>query len=79
MLLATQLTLSSIAVLSFPKAGALRIHVASMVLSVILLSAGVVVYGKLRRLAISNQYRTLMESRRRLINVIELKALSTQG
>ena len=44
-----------------------------MVVSVILLAGGVVVYGKLRRLAISNQYRTLMESRRRLINVIELK------
>lgn len=72
-LLAIHLTLSSIAVLLFPKAGALRIHVGSMVVSVILLAGGVVVYGKLRRLAISNQYRTLMESRRRLINVIELK------
>jgi hypothetical protein len=44
-----------------------------MVLSVILLAAGVVVYGKVRRAIISNQERTLMESRRRLINVIELK------
>jgi len=71
--LATDVTLSSIAVLSFPKSGALRIHVGSMVLSVILLAAGVVVYGKVRRAIISNQQRTLMESRRRLINVIELK------
>jgi hypothetical protein len=71
--LATDVVLSSIAVLSFPKSGALRIHVGSMVISVILLAAGVVVYGKLRRAIISNQQQTLMESRRRLINVIELK------
>jgi hypothetical protein len=70
---ATEVVLSSIVVLSFPKSGALRIHVGSMVLSVILLAAGVVVYGKVRRAIISNQERTLMESRRRLINVIELK------
>lgn len=44
-----------------------------MVISVILLAGSVVVYGRLRRLAISNQYRALMESRRRLISVIELK------
>ena len=69
---ATEVVLSSIAVLSFPKSGALRIHVGSTVLSVILLAAGVVVYGKVRRAIISNQERTLMESRRRLINVIEL-------
>ena len=72
-LLAIHLTLSSIAVLFFPKARALRIHVGSIVISVILLAGGVVVYGKLRRLAISNQEQRLMESRRPLINVIELK------
>jgi hypothetical protein len=72
-LVAIEVALSSIAVLSFPKSGALRIHVGSMVLSVILLAAGVVVYGKVRRAIVSNQQRTLMESRRRLINVIELK------
>jgi hypothetical protein len=44
-----------------------------MVLSVILLVTGVAVYGKVRRLAMSNEYRTLMESRRTLMNVIELK------
>jgi hypothetical protein len=43
------------------------------VLSAILLTTGFVVYGKLRRQAIFNQQRTLMESRRPLINVIELK------
>lgn len=42
-------------------------------LSLILLVAGVVVYGKLRRAIISNQQQTLMERRRPLANVIELK------
>ena len=72
-LVAVQVTLSSIAVLLFPKAGALRIHLSSMVLSVVLLVAGVAVYDKVRRLAMSNERRTLMESRKPLINVIELK------
>ena len=72
-LLAIQVALSSIAVLSFPKAGVLRIHLGSMVLSVVLLVAGFVVYGKLRRAIIYNQQQTLMESRRLLANVIELK------
>ena len=71
--LAINVALSSIAVLAFHKSGALRIHVGSMVISVILLVAGVVIYGKVRRAIISNQQQTLMESRRRLINVIELK------
>ena len=48
-LLAIDVALSSIAVLLFPKSGALRIHFWSMVLSVILLAAGFVVYGKLLR------------------------------
>ena len=72
-LVAIHVTLSSIAVLLFPKAGVLRIHFGSMVLSVVLLVAGVVTYGKLRRLAISNEQRRFMESRRPLRNVIELK------
>jgi len=72
-LLAIHVPLSSVAVLLFPKSGALRIHFSSIVLSVILLAAGFVAYGKLRRLAIYNQQRTLMESRKALINVIELK------
>ena len=75
-LIAVHVTLSSIAVLLFPKAGALRIQLGSMVLSVILLITGVAAYGKVRRLAMSNEYRALMESRRRLINVIELKEWS---
>src|SRR5438874_4715770 len=72
-LLGIQVVLSSIAVLSCTKAGVLRIHLGSMVLSVVLLVAGFVVYGKLRRAIISNQQQTLMESRRPLANVIELK------
>jgi hypothetical protein len=72
-LLAIDVALSSIGVLFFPKAGVLRIHLGSMVLSVILLITGVAVYGKLRRVAMSNEYRTMMGSRRPLMNVIELK------
>jgi len=72
-LVAIHVPLSSIAVLLFPKAGALRIHLGSMVLSVILLVTGVAVYGKVHRLAISNEYRASMESRKPLMNVIELK------
>ena len=72
-LVAIHVALSSVAVLVFPKLGVLRIHFGSMVLSVILLGAGVIVYGNLRRQAISNQYQALMKSRRSLINVIELK------
>ena len=37
---------------------------------------GVAVYGKVRRLAMSNEYRALMENRRPLMNVIELKEWS---
>src|SRR5882672_1351144 len=69
-LLAIHVALSSIAVPLFPKSGALRIHFGSIVLSVFLLVTGVAAYGKLRRLAISSERQTLMESRRALINVI---------
>jgi hypothetical protein len=72
-LIAIQITLSSIVVLLFRKAGALRIQFGSMVLSIVLLVTGVAAYGKLRRVAISNEYRALMESRKPLMNVIELK------
>jgi len=44
-----------------------------MVLAVVLFITGVAVYGKLRRMAISNEYRTMMAKRRPLMNVIELK------
>jgi hypothetical protein len=47
--LAIHVTLSSIGVVLFPKAGTLRVHFWSMVLSVILLVTGFVIYGKLLR------------------------------
>ena len=72
-LVAIQVALSSVAVLLFPKVETLRIHLGSMVLAVVLLITGVTVYGKLRHLAISNDYRTMMASRRSLVDVIELK------
>ena len=72
-LLPIDVALSSIGVLFFSKAGALRIHLGSMVLSVILFITGIAVYGKLHRVAMSNEYRTMMASRRPLMNVIELK------
>jgi hypothetical protein len=72
-LVGIQIVLSSIAVLLFPKAGALRIHLGSMVLAVVLFVTGFAVYGKLRRASISNEYRTMMAKRRPLVNVIELK------
>ena len=57
-LLAIHVTLSSIAVLSFPNSGALRIHVCSMVLSVILLGAGYFFYGKLLRAQVASSRPT---------------------
>jgi hypothetical protein len=75
-LVAVHVALSSLTVLLFPKAGSLRIHSGSMVLAVVLLITGIAVYGKVRRLAMSSEYRTLMESRRSLMNMIELKEWS---
>src|SRR4030095_190443 len=59
-LLGIQVIVSSLAVLLLPRSGALWIHVGSMALSVILLVAGVATYGKLRRLAMSNEYQAFM-------------------
>ena len=72
-LVAIHVIVSSIAILLFPKAGALWIHLGSMVLAVVLFITGVAVYGKLRRAAISNEYQAMMACRRPLMNVIELK------
>jgi hypothetical protein len=72
-LVGIDVTLSSIAFLLFPKSGALRVHFGSFVMSLILFVTGMTAYEKLHRMAISNQYRALMESRRALMNVIELK------
>ena len=75
-LVVVHVAFSSIAIFLFPNAGPLRIQLGSVVLSVVLLITGVAVYGKVRRLAVSNEYRALMESRKRLMNVIELKEWS---
>ena len=75
-LLAIHVALSSITVLSFRRLGALPIHFGSMLLSMILFVAAFVISAKLHQRAISNQFRTLMESRRPRINVIELKEWS---
>jgi hypothetical protein len=72
-LVAVHVTLSSVAVLLFPKARALRIHLGSAVLALVLFISGFAVYGKLRRVPISNEYRTMMANRKPLMNVIELK------
>jgi hypothetical protein len=66
-------TLSSVALLVFPKSGALRIYLGSVVLSAVLLATSMAVYGKLRRLASANEYRAFMAGRKPLINVVELK------
>ena len=72
-LVAIEIALSSIAILLFPDSGALRIHCGSMAVSAVLLVTGIVVYGKLQGLARANEYRAFMDSRKPLINVIELK------
>jgi hypothetical protein len=70
-LLAIHVVVSSIAVWSFPKVGALRIHLGSMLLSLILLVAGFIAYGKfLRYRTISGQQRTLMESQSLIIEAM---------
>ena len=71
--LAIDSALSSIAVRLFAKSGTWSIHVGSMLLSLTLLVAGVFAYGQLRREAVANNQQALMESRRPLINVLELK------
>ena len=75
-LIAIHLIVSSIAVLLFPKSRALRIHLGSILLSVILLVTCVSAYGRVRRAAITNEYQALLASRRPLMNVIELKEWS---
>jgi len=61
-LLAIHVTLSSMAVLLFPRPGALRIHFGSMVLSLILLVAGFVVYGKVLRAVHADNVRITLVS-----------------
>jgi len=70
--LAIDIVLSSIAVRLFPRSGILGIHFGAMLVSLILLVAGVFVYGQLRRQAVSNEQQALMASRKPLVNVLEL-------
>ena len=56
--LAIEFVLSSIAVLSFPNSGVLRIHFCSMVLSIILLVTGFIAYGKLLRAQVTSDRPT---------------------
>src|SRR5215475_7491089 len=62
MLLGVHIIVSSIAVLLFPRASTLWIHLGSMVISVILFVTGVIGYGKFHRLAMFNEHRAFMES-----------------
>ena len=71
--LGIEIVLSSIALRLFLKSGAFLIHLGSMVLSVILLVAGVTAYGQLRRQAVANEQQAIMDGRRPLLNIIELK------
>jgi hypothetical protein len=71
--LAIDVILSSIAVLLFRKSSVLLIQFSSIVISLILFVTGGVAYEKLHRMSISNEYRALKESRKPLINVIELQ------
>jgi hypothetical protein len=73
MFIAIEVVLSSTALLLFLKLGVLRIHLGSVVISPILLVVAFAVYGKLSRLEMARSYRASMESRRPLVNVIELK------
>jgi len=68
-----ELVLSSITLRLFPKSGPFLVHLGSMVLSVVLLVAGVTAYGQLRRQAVAHEQQALMESRKQLLNIIELK------
>src|SRR5690348_6625199 len=67
------ITVSSVAILVFPKSGALRIYLGSIVLSALILVISAVVYAKLQHLAVANQYRAFMDKRKPLVNAIELK------
>ena len=61
-LVVIDIALSSIGVASFPSAKASRIHLCSIVLSVILLAVGFVIYGKLMRARVSGQQVPLLKN-----------------
>jgi hypothetical protein len=73
LLVGIDIILSSVAVLLFPKSGVLRIQFGSIVLSAVLIVTSMTAYGKVRRLASAHEYRSFMENRKPLMDVIELK------
>jgi hypothetical protein len=72
--LGIELVLSSIALRLFPKSGPFLVHLGSIVLSVVLLVAGVTAYGQVRRQAVASEQQAFMDSRRPLVNIVELKS-----
>ena len=71
--LAIYVALSSLALLVFPAKRRFWFHLSLMVLSMVLLVTGFALYGKARAWSARNEDRALMERRRALLNVIELK------
>src|SRR4029079_19756010 len=63
-----EVVVSSIALRLFRKAGALWIHLGSMVLAVVMFITGFAVYGKLRRVAVSNAYRKIVAGSKPLLH-----------
>lgn len=71
--IAIDIILSSVAVLLFRKSSVLLIQFSSIVISLILFVTGITALENLHRLAVSNEYRKLMENRRHLSSMVELK------
>jgi len=71
---AIYVVLSSIALLFFRPDRRFQFHLGLMALSLILLVNGAAVYVKIHDLVERHQYAALMERRRALLNVIELKS-----
>lgn len=71
--LAIYLPIGSIALLLFPHARKVWFQIGMMGLSLVLLAAGFLVYGKAMAWSIHHQNRMAMERRRALFNVIELR------
>jgi hypothetical protein len=70
---AIEIALSSAALLLFPKLRIWPVHVGAILLSPILLVAGLASYGYLQRLELGRSYQASMDSRKTHFNVIELK------
>jgi hypothetical protein len=73
---AIEIALSSTAVRLFPKLRTWQAHLGAILVSPILLVAGFAAYGHLQRLELERSYQASVESRKTLLNVIELKKWS---